>query len=78
MYYTYILKLDNGSLYVGHSDNLKQRLEYHKSKRVHTTKRSNAIELIYYAAFLNKIKAIKFEKYLKSSSGFAFRNKHLI
>jgi putative endonuclease len=78
MYYTYILKLDNGSLYVGHSNNLKQRLEYHKSKRVFTTKTSDNIKLVFYAAFLDKSKAIKFEKYLKSSSGFAFRNKHLI
>jgi len=78
MYYTYILKLDSGSLYVGHTANLKQRLKYHKSKRVYTTKTSNNIRLVFYAAFLDKLKAIKFEKYLKSSSGFAFRNKHLV
>jgi len=78
MYYTYILKLSDGSLYVGSSSNLKQRLDYHKSKKVNTTKKSQSIKLIFYAAFINKVRAIKFEKYLKSSSGFAFRKKRLI
>jgi len=78
MFYTYILKLSDNSLYVGHSSNLRQRLDYHKSHRVNTTKTSKSIKLIFYAAFVDKIKAIKFEKYLKSSSGFAFRNKRLI
>jgi len=33
---------------------------------------------MFYAAFKAKEKAYEFEKYLKSSSGFAFRNKRLI
>jgi len=78
MFYTYILKLSDNSFYVGHSSNLRQRVEYHKSHRVNTTKTSKSFKLIYYSAFLDELKAIRFEKYLKSSSGFAFRNKHLI
>ncbi len=77
MFYTYILKL-NDSLYIGHSTNLRQRIKYHKSRKVNSTKKSKTVKLMFYAAFVNKIKAVKFEKYLKSSSGFAFRNKHLI
>lgn len=76
MFYTYILKLDNKDYYIGHSTNLKQRIEYHKSGKVNTTRNKN-IELIFYSAFKKKSLAIRFEKYLKSSSGFAFRNKHL-
>jgi len=38
----------------------------------------NNYHLIWYCAFLEKKKVLAFEKYLKSSSGFAFRNKHLI
>ncbi|MEK7550959.1 MAG: GIY-YIG nuclease family protein [Patescibacteria group bacterium] len=78
MFYTYILQLDNNSFYIGYSSNLKQRHEYHKSGRVKTTKNSKKIKLVFYAAFDKKSLAISFEKYLKSSSGFAFRNKHLI
>lgn len=78
MYYVYILKLINNQHYVGYSTNLEKRLEYHKYKAVNTTKRIRPKELLFYAAFRSKKKAIDFEKYLKSSSGFAFRNKRLI
>ena len=77
MFYTYILQLNNKDFYIGHSTDLKQRIEYHKLGKVNTTKGKN-VKLIFYAAFSRKSLAISFEKYLKSSSGFAFRNKHLI
>ena len=78
MYYSYILRLGNGMHYVGHSSDLKSRISEHSRGRVSTTKKFLPIQLIYYSAFLSLSKAIAFEKYLKSSSGFAFRNKHLI
>lgn len=78
MFYTYILYLINGEYYVGHTDDLKQRIKYHYDGRVIATKGFRPVELIFYAAFTTEIKAIKFEKYLKSSSGHAFRNKRLI
>ena len=78
MYYTYILLLNDGEFYSGHTDDLKKRLEYHQNKKVSATKNRQPCELIFYAAFKSRIKAIQFEKYLKSSSGFAFRNKRLI
>lgn len=77
MFYTYILKLNNKDYYIGHTTNLKQRVFYHKSGKVFST-RNKLIELVYYSAFKTKDLAVRFEKYLKSSSGFAFRNKHLI
>ncbi len=78
MFYTYVLKLSNGKFYVGFSSNLKQRIEAHEKRLVGRTKGSKSIDLVFYAAFENKSKAIKFERYLKTNSGFAFRNKHLI
>jgi len=36
------------------------------------------VELISYISFKDKYKAFEFEKYLKSGSGAAFRNKRLI
>jgi len=36
------------------------------------------LKLVFYAAFETKKKALDFEKYLKTNSGFAFRNKRLI
>jgi putative endonuclease len=35
-------------------------------------------EVIFYCAFTDKSKAYKFEKYPKTGSGIAFRNKHLL
>ena len=79
MFYVYILhskKLNR--YYVGFSKNLKDRLRDHNSQNVTTTATSNDYKLIWYSAFLSKKKALDFERYLKSGSGFAFRNKRLV
>ena len=78
MYYVYILKLENGQRYVGYTKNLNERMNKHKNHSVPTTSRIRPKELLFYAAFKDKKKALDFEKYLKSSSGNAFRNKRLI
>jgi len=78
MYYVYILKLQKSSFYIGFTSNLEQRLKEHLNGEVDSTKNLRPVKLIFYAAFCSKIKALSFEKYLKSSSGFAFRNKRLI
>ena len=78
MYYVYILQLKDKSYYHGYSTNLKARFNAHYLGTVESTKNLRPIKLVFYSAFNTKTKALKFEKYLKSSSGFAFRNKHLI
>lgn len=78
MYYVYILKLKNGQYYTGFTKDLKTRIKRHFQKSVKTTKRIEPGEIVFYAAFRTQKLAMNFEKYLKSSSGFAFRNKHLI
>lgn len=78
MYYVYILKLFDGEYYVGFSTELKQRLKEHFVGNVTTTKSRRPFRLVFYAVFLNQKRATDFEKYLKSSSGFAFRNKRFI
>ena len=78
MYYVYILQLKDKTYYHGSSDNLKQRVKDHKHGLVESTKNLRPFKLVYYAAFDTKVLALNFEKYLKTSSGFAFRNKRLI
>lgn len=78
MFYSYILKLNNGKYYIGYSSNLKQRLLDHKSGKVFATRKFLPLKLVYYSAFDSKKKALDFEIYLKTNSGFAFRNKRLI
>jgi len=77
MYYVYILKLTGKEYYSGFSADLKSRITEHKQNKVKTT-RNRKPRLYFYCAFRSRINAVRFEKYLKSSSGFAFRNNHLI
>lgn len=79
MFYTYILKssVDN-TKYVGHTSDLKNRLKQHNQKQSKYTSTKTPYILIWYCAFKTKEKAIDFEKYLKSSSGYAFSNKRFI
>ena len=78
MYFVYILKLRNGQFYVGFTNNLLERVRKHKIGRINYTRKYLPVKLVFYAAFSSKSKAIRFEKYLKTSSGNAFRNKRLI
>ena len=78
MYYVYILQLRDKTYYHGFSDDLKQRIKAHQDGGVLSTKNLRPLKLIYYSAFESKLKALQFEKYLKTNSGFAFRNKRLI
>lgn len=73
-----MLKLKDKSYDHGSAANLKERIANHENGNVESTKNFRPIKLVWYAAFSSKIKAMQFEKYLKSSSGFAFRNKRLI
>lgn len=79
MYKVYILEsLKDRSKYVGITQNLKNRLTEHNSGETKSNKSKLPYQLLWYCAFSDKYKAYEFEKYLKSSSSFAFRNKHLI
>lgn len=78
MHYVYILKCNNNTYYTGCTSNLKNRIERHNKGQVHYTKDKLPVTLITYTAFADKYKAYEFEKYLKSGSGIAFRNKRFI
>ena len=78
MFYCYVLRLSNSKNYIGFSTNLRQRIEEHISGKVSATKKLLPLKLVYYSAFISKKKALDFEKYLKTASGFAFRSKRLI
>ncbi len=78
MYYVYLLRLSNDTFYAGFSSNLKQRILEHSNGYVQQTAHFRPVILVWYAAFHNKILALRFEKYLKTGSGYLFRNKHLV
>ena len=80
MYYVYIIQsIDSPKqFYTGFSENINERLDGHNhGKSVHTNK-FKPWKMVYYCALDDKQKALDFEKYLKTASGIAFRNKRLI
>jgi len=78
MYHVYIIKLNNNDFYTGSTANLENRILEHQNGKNKSTKHFRPIKLVWCATFENRKLAEDFEKYLKSSSGFAFRNKRLI
>ena len=78
MNYVYLLSCKDKRTYIGCTSDLKDRIKRHESGNVPATKDRLPIKLVSYFAFSNKYKAFEFEKYLKSGSGRAFLNKHLI
>lgn len=72
-FYTYVLrsKKDN-KLYIGYTDNLKNRVAKHTKGLVLATKDRRPLSLVYYEACSNEQKAIKREKYFKTGFGRRF------
>lgn len=73
----YILLCNDGSHYVGCTNNLDDRLVRHGRGEVHYTSTRLPVTLITHIVFQDKYKAYEFEKYLKSGSGRAFMYKRL-
>jgi len=69
MYYVYVIKCSNHTLYVGYSNDLKKRIERHRNKEVKSTQYRTPVKLIYYESFLSKKDAKSREIYLKSGAG---------
>lgn len=79
MYYVYIIQNQKDrSYYIGSTEDLKRRLQEHNRGDVRYTKSRTPWELRWYCAFMDKKKALDFEKYLKQGSGFAFARKRLV
>ena len=78
MHYVYILESQYkpGNFYVGSTADLKRRVEHHNRGYSRHTAKLSPWTLAIYIAFSDKLKALRFERYLKSGSGreFAKRN----
>lgn len=67
MFYVYILKsLKNGDIYVGFSEDLKQRFAFHNQGGVKSTSPNRPWRLVYYEAYQDKKDATKRERQLKN------------
>lgn len=70
MYYVYVLisKKDQ-RLYIGYTDNLKNRINKHKNGYVKATVNRRPLKLIYYEVYIKESDAKRREKYLKGGNG---------
>jgi len=74
MYYVYVLKSQkDGNLYIGQTSNLNQRLGYHNSGRIRSTKRRTPLELIHLEEFQTRGEAMKKERALKDIKSRDFK-----
>lgn len=76
MQYVYLLRLASSEPYVGSTGDLRKRLAEHQEGKNISTKHSLPCRLIAYVGFRERILAFRFERYLKSGSGRAFRKRH--
>jgi len=80
MHYVYFIESmrQPGQRYVGHTDNLKVRMLGHNSGNTPSTARYRPWKLVCYLGFADGMKAITFERYLKTGSGHAFSRRHFL
>ena len=77
-WYVYMLQSIDppGHWYVGVTQDLSGRLKAHNARNVPHTSKFAPWRIETAVAFRDQIKAVAFEKYLKSQSGRAFAKKH--
>jgi predicted GIY-YIG superfamily endonuclease len=78
-FYIYILQseLDANRFHIGLTDDLRRRMRNHNAGRVLHTVKWRPWRLKTYIALSDRVRAAKFERYLKSASGQAFLKKRL-
>jgi putative endonuclease len=78
MFYVYSIRSESFSekTYLGFTSNIEQRLAEHNSGKSIYTRTYKPWKLIGFLAFDQKIKALKFEKYLKTNAGKIFLRRY--
>jgi predicted GIY-YIG superfamily endonuclease len=65
-------------IYIGLTDDISRRVAEHNSDKSSYSRKYGPWEVATYITFSRKNKAVDFERYLKSGSGFAFLKKRFI
>lgn len=82
MFYTYVLLCEDDvrqrrRLYIGYTENLRERLKKHIAKNTKTTKSFEKVSLVYYEACRNKTDARKRELQLKTGFGRGYLKRRI-
>ena len=80
MFYTYYLRSIHNSkeTYIGFTSHLKQRLLAHNAGRSMYTKKDRPWRLEAFFSFDTELKALRFERYLKTNAGKIFLKRYVI
>ena len=82
MFYVYVIKNQNGKIYIGQTGDLEKRLGQHNDinfdKRSYTKLNKGKWTLIYTEEFTTRKEVIKREKELKTSRGRSFIRSELL
>jgi predicted GIY-YIG superfamily endonuclease len=80
LYYVYILRSIPfpKETYIGFTTDIQARLTKHNEGGCLYTTKFKPWHIVFYCIFQHKIRALMFEKYLKSHSGKAFTAKHFL
>ena len=74
MYYVYILENPDGKYYIGHTENLTDRLKRHNSNQVRSTKSKGPWKIVYNETYKTRNEAYARELQIKRyKSGESFR-----
>jgi putative endonuclease len=79
MYFVYVLRnKDDGSWYIGYTEDINRRIREHNEGRGGTTTRKKkSWELMYFEGYRNKKDALGREKFLKGGSGRTYLKKQM-
>ena len=69
MFFVYILKCSDGTYYVGHTDNIENRLQQHQGgKLLGYTHRRRPVTLVFVQSYQSRDDAFTFERQIKNWS----------
>ena len=77
VYSVYVLLLENGNYYIGHTNNLNRRMQEHREGRSPYTRRNPLKFLLYSEKFSTRSEAVCRERFLKSGKGREWLRKKL-
>lgn len=70
MHYVYVLKSKkDNNLYIGCTQDIKERLKYHNSGKVKSTRHRTPFEILFYEAYDDKYQAFNVERHYKTAKG---------
>jgi putative endonuclease len=73
MFFTYVLKSERDTrFYIGHTNNLKDRVVRHNEGRVPATRNRRPLQLVYFEEFNTRGEAVQRERYFKGLKGSSY------